>query len=88
MKTYLKQFYKLEDHSTQIMGKFKTYRASGLLSEKIREMQDYFGLRVTGSLDAETLGVMEKPRCGVPDVAEYNHFPRKLKWKQNKLTYR
>lgn len=87
-ETYLKQFYKLEDHSTQIMGKFKTYRASGLLSEKIREMQDYFGLRVTGSLDAETLGVMEQPRCGVPDVAEYNHFPRKLKWKQNKLTYR
>ncbi|XP_041055113.1 collagenase 3-like [Carcharodon carcharias] len=51
-------------------------------------MQEFFGLEVTGNLDSATLEVMEKPRCGVPDVAEYNHFPGMMKWKKNKITYR
>ncbi|XP_060682408.1 collagenase 3-like [Hemiscyllium ocellatum] len=51
-------------------------------------MQEFFGLQVTGNLDSATMEVMEKPRCGVPDVAEYNLFPRKIKWKKNNITYR
>ncbi|XP_041055106.1 collagenase 3-like [Carcharodon carcharias] len=51
-------------------------------------MQEFFGLEVTGNLDSATMEVMEKPRCGVPDIAEYNHFPEMMKWKKNKITYR
>lgn len=44
--------------------------------------------QVTGSLDEETVAVMKQPRCGVPDVAAYTHFPQKLKWNKNNLTFR
>ncbi|XP_028855674.1 collagenase 3-like [Denticeps clupeoides] len=55
---------------------------------KIREMQSFFRLEVTGNLDTDTLEVMQKARCGVPDVAEYNVFPRTLKWDKTDVTFR
>uniref|UniRef100_A0A8C6Z0I0 Collagenase 3 n=1 Tax=Nothoprocta perdicaria TaxID=30464 RepID=A0A8C6Z0I0_NOTPE len=58
------------------------------LASKLREMQAFFGLKVTGKLDEETYELMQQPRCGVPDVGEYNFFPRKLKWSKSNLTYR
>ncbi|XP_069746814.1 collagenase 3-like [Narcine bancroftii] len=87
-ETYLNQFYKLENHARKFTAKSRNHGVTDFLSEKIRKMQEYFGLTVTGSLNSETLAVMEKPRCGVPDIAEYNFFPRKMKWKKNNLTYR
>ncbi|XP_054830430.1 collagenase 3-like [Eublepharis macularius] len=51
-------------------------------------MQSFFGLDANGQLDTETLELMKQPRCGVPDVAGYNFFPRKIKWPTRKLTYR
>ncbi|XP_051881816.1 collagenase 3 [Pristis pectinata] len=87
-ETYLNRFYQLKDGPSLVMGKNRNHEATGSLSEKIRKMQEYFGLRVTGSLNSETLDIMEKPRCGVPDIAEYNHFPGEIKWKKNNLTYR
>ncbi|XP_032833281.1 72 kDa type IV collagenase [Petromyzon marinus] len=58
------------------------------LPSSIRKMQRFFRLAETGELDAATVAVMKKPRCGVPDVAAYNLFPRKEKWDQEQLTYR
>ncbi len=58
------------------------------LSDKMKEMQKFFGLKVTGKLNKETLGVMKKPRCGVPDVGAYATFGGKFKWQTNELTYR
>uniref|UniRef100_W5LYS5 Collagenase 3 n=1 Tax=Lepisosteus oculatus TaxID=7918 RepID=W5LYS5_LEPOC len=55
---------------------------------KIQEMQGFLGLEVTGQLDPDTLAVMNMPRCGVPDVGEYNLFPRNLKWRNNNVTFR
>ncbi|XP_016431844.1 collagenase 3-like [Sinocyclocheilus rhinocerous] len=51
-------------------------------------MQKFFGLKVTGKLNKETMGVMKKPRCGVPDVAAYSTFGDEPKWQTNELTYR
>lgn len=31
---------------------------------------------------------MKQARCGVPDIGEYNHFPRHLKWQNNNVTFR
>ncbi len=63
-------------------------KVSDLMSQKIRELQAFFKLEVTGKLDDNTLEVMEMARCGVPDVAEYNHFPEELKWKTTNVTFR
>lgn len=45
-------------------------------------------VKVTGNLDENTLELMKEARCGVPDVGEYNHFPRDLKWPNNNITFR
>ncbi|KAG7483674.1 hypothetical protein MATL_G00040910 [Megalops atlanticus] len=82
-ETYLKRFYNLTEETEP------TFRRSfGQLNMKLSEMQKFFGLKVTGTLDADTLEVMKKPRCGVPDVAKYSTFPNNPKWPTNKLTYR
>ncbi|XP_001509903.1 collagenase 3-like [Ornithorhynchus anatinus] len=82
-ESYLKTHYNLLSNPAGILKK----RASTAAS-KLREMQAFFGLEVTGKLNEETLDVMKQPRCGVPDVGEYNFFPRKLKWPHFNLTYR
>ncbi|XP_072899340.1 collagenase 3-like [Hemitrygon akajei] len=87
-ENYLNQFYQLKDTPASIMRKSEYHRANDILSLKIRKMQEYLGLKVTGSLTSETLEVMKKPRCGVPDIAEYNHFPTGNKWEKNNITYR
>uniref|UniRef100_A0A9J7ZZW0 Collagenase 3 n=1 Tax=Cyprinus carpio carpio TaxID=630221 RepID=A0A9J7ZZW0_CYPCA len=79
---YLRRYY---DMPAGLQGERK---ASDLMHQKIREMQAFFRLEVTGKLDDNTLEVMEMARCGVPDVAEYNHFPRDLKWKNTNVTFR
>jgi len=35
--------------------------------EALVDMQSFFGLNETGELDAATLSLMEKPRCGNHD---------------------
>lgn len=51
-------------------------------------MQKFFHLTVTGKLDKETEGIMTMPRCGMPDVAEYQTFPGTPRWKKTHLTYK
>lgn len=60
------------------------------MSRKLSEMQRFFGLHITGTLDADTMTMMKKPRCGVPDtnIASFSTFDRNLKWEKNSLTYR
>lgn len=58
------------------------------MSLKLAEMQSFFGLTVTGTLDSNTLEVMKKPRCGVVDVGAYSTFGGDLKWQTTQLTYR
>ncbi|KAF7657405.1 hypothetical protein LDENG_00027860 [Lucifuga dentata] len=79
---YLRRFYELP------AGLHGGQKPSGALRTKIAEMQSFFKLEVTGNLDANTLEVMKLPRCGVPDIGEYNLFPRSLKWENNNVTFR
>ncbi|KAG2461526.1 MMP9 protein, partial [Polypterus senegalus] len=58
------------------------------LSKALTKMQRYLGLEETGQLDEETLNVMKQPRCGVPDVQNYQTFSGDLKWDHNDITYR
>ncbi|NWI41918.1 MMP7 protein, partial [Picathartes gymnocephalus] len=69
---------------------FPTFTKTKSLSieERIKEMQRFFHLTVTGKLDPETEEIMKLPRCGLPDVAEYQTFPRSPKWRKTHLTYK
>uniref|UniRef100_A0A673MX37 Collagenase 3-like n=1 Tax=Sinocyclocheilus rhinocerous TaxID=307959 RepID=A0A673MX37_9TELE len=82
---YLKSFYNLTDVTDETTA---VRREAIQLTEKMKEMQKFFGFKVTGKLDKETMEMMKKPRCGVPDVAAYSTFEGKPKWQTNKLTYR
>ncbi|XP_073420482.1 matrix metalloproteinase-15 isoform X1 [Dendrobates tinctorius] len=73
-----------------------TLRSAHSLTAAIAEMQRFYGIPVTGELDASTREWMQKPRCGVPDQLgsrtkfsmrrkRYAHTGRK--WSQLQLTY-
>ncbi|XP_072309870.1 matrix metalloproteinase-20 [Eucyclogobius newberryi] len=78
---YLQHFYNLKEESA---GRGK--RSDSTFTSKVKDMQIFFGLNVTGSLDSETLDVMTSPRCGVPDVEDYSHI-QSTRWNKNQITY-
>ncbi|XP_023198407.1 matrix metalloproteinase-18-like [Xiphophorus maculatus] len=84
-ENYLKRFFNL----TEERG--PTFR-SGIssVSKKLMEMQKFFGLQITGNLDADTLAMMKKPRCGVLEkpLGLVSTAENNLKWDKNDLTYR
>ncbi|XP_045153670.1 collagenase 3-like [Echinops telfairi] len=63
-------------------------RSCPLLRNTLQHVQDPGDLEAKGRLDAETLHLKKQPRCGVPDIVEYNFFPKKVKWLTYNLTYR
>ncbi|XP_032075025.1 stromelysin-1-like [Thamnophis elegans] len=81
---YIQHYYPESDSTPVIKSKAK----NGIAPEKIRQMQNFLGLKVTGKLDASTLDAIKKPRCGIADIGEYNMFPGSPKWAKKALTYR
>uniref|UniRef100_A0A3Q2WFL7 Matrix metallopeptidase 20b (enamelysin) n=1 Tax=Haplochromis burtoni TaxID=8153 RepID=A0A3Q2WFL7_HAPBU len=61
-------------------------RSGPSFTSKVKDMQIFFGLNVSGRLDSDTLEVMRSPRCGVPDVEEYSHT-QGTRWNKNVITY-
>ena len=71
------------------------------IKEALKKFQMYAGLKPTGVLDEDTINMMHKPRCGVPDteagVEEMDHVQpmsigpyqsyQRPKWNKNDLTY-
>ncbi|KAM4622374.1 matrix metalloproteinase-9 [Discoglossus pictus] len=58
------------------------------LRKALSLMQKRLGLEETGELDAGTMAAIKAPRCGVPDVGNYNTFEGELKWDHTDITYR
>ncbi|KAL6093239.1 hypothetical protein STEG23_006769 [Scotinomys teguina] len=81
---YLENYYGLVKDGKQFIRK----KDSSPVVKKIQEMQKFLGLEMTGKLDSNTMDVMLKPRCGVPDVGGFTTFPGSPKWRKNHLTYR
>uniref|UniRef100_H3B3S8 Matrix metallopeptidase 20 n=1 Tax=Latimeria chalumnae TaxID=7897 RepID=H3B3S8_LATCH len=80
---YLDEYYERKEAPVGMLR-----ASSNSLSNKIQEMQAFFGLQINGKLDYKTMQMMKSPRCGVPDVASYSLFPEEPKWKKDTLTYR
>ncbi|KAI3357388.1 hypothetical protein L3Q82_015820, partial [Scortum barcoo] len=57
-------------------------------AKALKKVQRQLGLEETGELDKSTLEAMKRPRCGVPDVANYQTFEGDLKWDHKDVTYR
>ncbi|XP_034082685.1 collagenase 3-like [Gymnodraco acuticeps] len=83
-ESYLKKFFNLTEETGPTIR-----RGVSPVSRKLIEMQRFFGLQITGTLDADTVAMMKKPRCGVPDgnLARFSTFGQ-YKWQKNSLTYR
>ncbi|KFO86871.1 Interstitial collagenase [Buceros rhinoceros silvestris] len=83
-KKYLENFYDFKEEKNSL---FKSKNLNHM-ADKIREMQSFFGLEVTGELNHKTLDMMKQPRCGIPDVHSYSTFPQSPRWRKEDVTYR
>lgn len=84
VQSYLQNFYDLQiDRQPHLRSAGQNH-----LSAKLKEMQEFFGLQVSGKPDLDTIEMMRKPRCGVPEIGQYSLTPGNPKWKRNNLTYR
>ncbi|XP_063286453.1 stromelysin-1-like [Pelobates fuscus] len=80
---------KAQEYFNHFYGEARSFKRMGNPMEgKIRAMQEFFGLNVTGKIDNETIKVIQQPRCGVPDVQRFSLFASKPKWQKNTITYR
>lgn len=84
LQEYLRQFY--SDSSAPSVRSIQVKEQD--FETVLKQMQEFFGLQVTGKLDTNTVEVMKKPRCGVTDVSNYGHFGGKPKWNKQLITYR
>ncbi|KAJ8265837.1 hypothetical protein COCON_G00149360 [Conger conger] len=83
----------MADDYLRRFGYMNVQHRSGLLpamstSKALKRLQRQLGLEETGQLDQPTVTAMKQPRCGVPDIRNYQTFAGDLKWDHNDVTYR
>ncbi|GCC19239.1 hypothetical protein chiPu_0018281 [Chiloscyllium punctatum] len=81
IQKYIKQFYTIGDDSENLI------ESKDFLSGKIKELQQFYGLQETGELNRETIEIMQAPRCGFPDLAHYQLYPGRPRWRKPFVTY-
>lgn len=47
------------------------------LEVRLKRMEGFFHLPITGILSPRIIEIMQQPRCGVPGVAEFSLFPNR-----------
>lgn len=81
---------------SQASRQMSTMQSAQILSSAIKDMQHFYGLEVTGRMEAATMRAMKLPRCGVPDrfeEASEGNVRRKRfaltghKWDKDKINY-
>ncbi|MCJ8734455.1 hypothetical protein PDJAM_G00235560 [Pangasius djambal] len=91
-ETWLRTYGYLSQASRQM----STMQSAQILSTALKDMQRFYGLDITGQVDAATLKAMRRPRCGLPDRFEMpseGSARRKRfaltghRWDKDKLTY-
>ncbi|XP_007495036.3 matrilysin [Monodelphis domestica] len=86
-RTYYEQWEVAEEY----LNKFYAYSPEPQkkhFENKVKEMQKFFRLEETGLLNHKTMEIIQKPRCGVPDVQNFQLYPFTPKWPSNVVTYR
>ncbi|XP_074429070.1 stromelysin-1-like [Larus michahellis] len=83
IQKYLKNYYGFKKDGESLI-----WKSNSPMTQKIKEMQEFFGLEVTGEPNSGTLDVVQKHRCGFPDVAGFSTFAGEPKWAKQVLTYR
>uniref|UniRef100_A0A493U484 Collagenase 3 n=1 Tax=Anas platyrhynchos platyrhynchos TaxID=8840 RepID=A0A493U484_ANAPP len=83
IQKYLENYYGFKKD-----GESFIWKSNNPMTKKIKEMQEFFGLEVTGKPDSGTLDLVQKRRCGFPDVAGFSTFAGEPKWAKQVLTYR
>ncbi|XP_063161917.1 neutrophil collagenase [Candoia aspera] len=84
VKNYLKNFYQSKDEKSPKIR----MDDDEILTKNLKKMQEFFHLNVTGKADLETLVMMKKPRCGVPDLGSFVLTSGNPKWQKTDITYR
>ncbi|XP_039299659.1 matrix metalloproteinase-24-like, partial [Nilaparvata lugens] len=50
------------------------------MSDALKTVQSFGGIPQTGLLDEATIKLMQRPRCGVPDILPNNRKKREIPW--------
>uniref|UniRef100_A0A8C8E805 Collagenase 3 n=1 Tax=Otus sunia TaxID=257818 RepID=A0A8C8E805_9STRI len=80
---YLENYYGFKKDGDSFI-----WKSNSPVTQKIKEMQEFFGLEVTGNLDSGTLDLVRKHCCGFPDIAGFSTFAGESEWTKQVLTYR
>ncbi|KAM4788409.1 stromelysin-1-like isoform 1-T1 [Cyanocitta cristata] len=83
IQKYLENYYGFKKDGDPFV-----WKSDSAMTQKLKEMQEFFGLEVTGKLDSGTLDLVQKRRCGFPDIAGFSTFAGEPKWTKQVLTYR
>ena len=59
------------------LGEFRT---KDDLITGIKKLQKFFGLKVTGTMNEETMKMIKTPRCGLPDVGLSDKMKRRKRY--------
>ena len=76
MQSYLSKFGYLVDSDPRS----GTLRSKDDLEKAVRLLQRYAGLKETGQIDAATIKLMSKDRCGVPDFSKSDNARRRRRY--------